>query len=52
MDENKKKQAEEIRKILKLKDDYENNNLEKISEEIYQEHIKKIKEKGSMPEER
>ncbi len=37
------KQAEEIKKILKLQKDYENNTTERIAEELYKYHTKKRK---------
>ena len=40
------KQAEELKKILKLQKDYENNITEQIAEELYKYHIKNEKRKN------
>ena len=49
-DEDKKKQAEEIKKVLEVKKDYENNTLDKIAKALYEEHMKKNNESNEKNE--
>ena len=48
--EDKKKRADEIKKVLKVKEDYENNTLDKIAEALYEKHMQQNNENSNKNE--